>query len=277
MKTQTSFLACLIISLFLSSCLKSEKSEVSVEDQHETFVSLVNEKTANITQLHGACIEWNKELQKQFITTPPETILRERGQIFELVEKDPQKILAIIKGFDDTVITRYLEYELYRLPLDFPRSDRNLQHYLETTKNMPECHSLFDEYGLMHGIVFATVDHPKLLKVEGEKLVLEYLFKSLENEHYPFINLLTNAALMRTLAMVGVLPKDAADAFGTLLMQIEGEQQRFMESVGKTLKSEGVPTLAEYRAILALNEDREEKAKFYQTRLLEFLQEQIKK
>lgn len=277
MKKKSFLLLLFIIPLLFVSCLKKDDAKTIVDDQHETFRTLVSEKITAVTDLHGKCIEWNKQLQQEFTTTMPETILRERGQIFELTQKDPQKILKLIKDFDDTSITRYLEYDLYRLPLDFPRSDRNLEFYLETTKNMPECHSLFDEYGLMHAIIFASQDHPALLKNEAQELVFEYLLKSLENEHYPFINLLTNAALMRTLSTIGVFPQEASDAFGTLLMQIEGEQQRFMETVGKTLKSEGVPTLAEYRAILVLNEDREEKAKFYQRRLLDFLQEQIKK
>lgn len=262
--------------LLLQSCLNFDSSKTEVNDEHEFFKTQVTEKLEKITASHGACAEWNSELQKTFQTTDPESQLRARGQIFQLIERDPKKILTLIKEFNDQFITRYDEYDLYRLPLDFPRSDRNLSFYLETTKNMPECHSLFDEYGLMHALIFETVDH-KTLKSEGEKLILEYLLKSLESTTYPFINLLTNAALMRTLATVGILPPDSADAFAHLLVQIETEQQRFMETVSSSIKSMGQPTLVEYRTILALNEDREVKTKFYQQRLFDFLNEYFKK
>lgn len=262
--------------LLLQGCLNFDSTKTEVNDEHDFFKSQVTMKLEKIREAHGACAEWNSELQKTFQTTDPESQLRARGQIFQLVERDPKKILTLMKEFNDEFITRYSEYDLYRLPLDFPRSDRNLSFYLETTKNMPECHSLFDEYGLMHALIFETIDH-KMLKREGEKLILEYLLNSLENQTYPFINLLTNAALMRSLASVGILPTESSDAFAHLLMQIEAEQQRFMETVSSTMKSTQHPTLEEYRAILALNEDREEKTKFYQKRLFDFLNEYFKK
>lgn len=250
-----------LLPLFLLSCDFSGPKTEQKDDQHESFTARVRELTDKVQRGHGPCQEWlHSTLLTSFQETAEDSKARQSGQYYQLTATSPEQLLQQMESFPLDQLVRFHEHALYRLPLDYPTSERNLTFFLEHTRQLPECETSFQEYGFLEALA-QTLKHEGPFqdqRPEITQFLMNYLKTTLAEPHLSFGNLLTNISLMRTLAEAGLFPEESSYALSSLLNQAEQYHRQSMVNLKKVGNFEGHPTPSQFRSLLVLHKDREE-------------------
>jgi hypothetical protein len=259
-------LSFLILILFSLSCTKESEKPNTPDDQHQTFVEKLSQLSSQVLEGHGGCKEWSTKIAPRWYqlsaTGSPEQL---QGRYHQLNIVNKSGLDQIMEQFQVRTLSRHQEYQLYNLPLRFPTSDRNLEAYLQTTHSLPECDTTFVEYAILDALLDSRQYGPwdKDVKNQLSEFIIDYLRWTLTQDQINYGNILTNAALMRSMAEYQVLPSTLVPILDLLLNEAETYHRQSMESFRRVAISQDRPTVSEYRSILVLHREREEKARSY--------------
>lgn len=262
-----------------TACTKKEAILDSKDDQHSEFVQKLGALSSEVLNTHGACKEWSTTTAPEWFK-PTETGSPEQlaGRYHQLQQNNKSGLDKILSQFQVRTLSRHQEYELYNLPLRYPTSDRNIQAFIETTHSLPECDTTFVEYSVLDALLDSKKFGPwdAEVKLQIKNFIIDYLQWTLTQKNINYGNILTNAALMRSMAEYEELPKELVPALDLLLNEAETYHRQSMESFRRVAVSENKPSVSEYRSILVLHREREEKAQHFARTLAAYLERALR-
>jgi hypothetical protein len=245
------------------SCTNEKPKTAAQEDRHEDFLKELTLLSGLVLENHGACKEWSTNIAPswyQLSSTGSQA--QQAGRYHQLKIYNKSGLDQLFEQFDVKNLSRHIEYSLYNLPLRYPTSDRNIEAFLQTTHPLPECDTTFTEYAILDALLdsrqFGSWDQE--VKNTIAQFLNDYLDWTLTQERINYGNILTNASLMRSMAEYQLFPPELVPALDVLLNEAETYHRQSMESFRRVAISEIKPTISEYRSILVLHREREEKA-----------------
>lgn len=256
------FCTLILITMLLGACTPRNEGRVEQDDRHEHFKDRLQELATQSIEGHGPCREWVEQVVlASYQETQENSPDQMRGIYHRLVDPSETAVQTLLESFPIDQLHRLTESTLYELPLNYPTSDRNLRLFLDVTHPLPQCETSFHEYGLLDALLneMKLQSWPDSLKRQVQNFLFRYLEVTLHHEALSFGNLLTNLALMRSMAEYDYFPQESVYPLSGLLNDAERFHQRSMESFRTVAVSEDRPTLSEFRAILVLHRERREK------------------
>ncbi len=266
----------LIFSLFLfSSCWFSKDNEMDLQDRHEDFVKGLDFLIQVSVSQYPTCKTWREEFLKPLYEETKDDSHEIKLGIFHKLPNTltEDELVSAIKKFDFLDLHRFREYLVYRYPLEFPTSTRNLNYFIEKTYTLPECDTTFEEYGFMDALTLQWFQksYGKVTNDLIRQFLLNYLNYTLTRPYLPYPNLLTNAGLMRVMAERGLLNEEIEYPVSLILSEAEKFHTQSMQAMQGIFKSEGKPTVEEIRAVMVLHKDRAEKTDLLKDQLIRLL------
>lgn len=272
MKKSLTFILSLLL---LSSCWNSDKSEVNLQDRHEEFVKGLDLLVQISVTQYPACKTWREEFLKPLYEETKDDSAEIKLGIYHKLPAtlSEDEIVAAIKKFDFLDLHRFREYLVYRYPLEFPTSERNLSYFIDKTYTLPECDTTFEEYGFLDALTLRWFQksYGKLTNDFIRQFLLNYLNFTLTRPYLPYPNLLTNAGLMRLMAERGLLSEEIEYPASLILSEAEKFHLQSLQGMQGIIKSEGKPTVEEIRALLVIHRERAEKTKLFKEQLIQLL------